>query len=341
MTEAAHYNVINILHNGDYRKIAKVKSRFKSWEDAWKNLSTKGKIDPEKELTRLKDNGVSLILYDDPLYPKLLQEISYPPFGIYIKGKLPNDSSLSLAIVGTRKATYDGKEAAKKFARELAERDFVIVSGLALGIDAASHEGCLEAKGITVAVLANGLDNIYPKTNERLAKRILESDGAIISEYPLGAESFPYRFLERNRIVSGLSQGTLIVEAPERSGSLATARFALEQNRDVFVIPGPTIHPNFRGSHQLIRAGAELVTGPHEILEAFGIETERKEANLARLDSDEERKIVEAILKTSEPVAVDKLVESTNLNISEVNRALTFLIMKNVVKEVGDGYTIM
>ena len=182
---------------------------------------------------------------------------------------------MAIAIVGTRRATPDGKSTARRFAAELARAGIVIVSGLAFGVDAAAHEGCLDAEGKTVAVLACGLANIYPRNNEPLAKKILAQGGAIISEYPPDMPAYPSRFLERNRIVSGLSKGTLVIEAPERSGSLATARFALEQNRDVFVVPGPIAHPNFKGSHALIRQGAELVTTPEDILESYGIAREK------------------------------------------------------------------
>lgn len=339
-SEAAFYNAINLLNDGDYRKIAKTKNQFGSWEEAWKKISGKHNIDPEKEWSRLTKSEIKLILQDNPLYPKLLKEVPQPPFGIYVLGIPPDNASINLAIVGTRKATYDGKNLARKFASELAKNGFVIVSGLALGLDASAHEGCLEGGGHTIAVLARGLDYIHPKTNEWLAKKIIESGGAIISEYPLGSESFLYRFLERNRIISGLSKGVLVIEAPKHSGSLVTARLALEQNRDVFVVPGPINHPNFYGSNQLIRAGAELVTKPEEILEAFGLETETKEINLSSFETEEEKKIVEALLGLGQAADVDKLVESTNLNISDVNRALTFLIMKNIVKETGEGYTL-
>ena len=183
-----------------------------------------------------------------------------------------------IAIVGTRRATPEGKIIAKRFARELTSYGIPIASGLAFGIDAAAHEECVATGGATIAVLAGGLDAIYPGSNAALAQKILARHGCIISEYPLGSPPLPYRFLERNRIISGISRGTLVVEAPENSGSLATARYALEANREVFVVPGSTLHPNFKGSHRLIRQGAELVTTPEEIFEAYGITREEKNA---------------------------------------------------------------
>lgn len=340
MTEAAFYNAVNLINDGDYRKITKLKNRFGSWEEAWKKIGTEN-VDPKKEWARIENKGIKLLMQYDPLYPRLLKEIPQPPFGVYVLGTLPDDSSIPFAIVGTRKATYDGKNTAKKFASELAKNNFVIVSGLALGLDAAAHAGCLDGGGKTIAVLARGLDYIHPKTNEWLAKKIIDGGGAIVSEYPLGSGSFLYRFLERNRIVSGLSKGVLVIEAPQHSGSLVTARLALEQNRDVFVVPGPIDHPNFYGSNQLIRAGAELITKPEEILQAFGMETAKENIGSELLETDQEKKIFMALSGIGQPADVDKLVELTNLNTSDINKALTFLIIKNIVKETQEGYIII
>ena len=275
MEEQLYYNAIAIALEGDYRRIAKLKKNFPDWKSAYDGLRSEGRSPPDiyAEQKKLEAGGIRLVLFGDEAYPALLREIHDPPFGIYILGTLANaDFGKSIAIVGTRRGTPEGRSIAKRFARELADAGCPIVSGLALGIDAAAHEGCLEtAQGITLAILAGGLDAIYPATNEHLARKILERGGGIISEYPFGSPPLPYRFLERNRIVSGLTKGVLVVECPDGSGSLATARFALEQNRDVFVVPGPISHPNFFGSHSLIRQGAELVTKPEEIFEAYGL----------------------------------------------------------------------
>ena len=171
------------------------------------------------------------------------------------------------------------------------------------------------------------------------------SHGAIISEYPLGSPALPHRFLERNRLVSGLSNGVLIIEAPERSGSLATARFALDQNREVFVVPGPITHPNFKGSNQLIREGAALITSPEEIIEVLAPEllTANDSERIEKLTLDatnEEKLILEALLKTGKPVNIDKIAELTNLNAKIINQTVSFLIIKNLIKETENGYTI-
>lgn len=340
MPEALFYNAVAILHEGDHRKLAKLRERFGSWRDAWETLQKKT-TDPQREWDRLAEHGVALVLRDDPAYPKLLREIPQAPFGLYVRGALPADAAVAVAIVGTRKATPGGATLAKQFAADLARRALVIVSGLAFGIDVASHEGCLAAGGKAIAVLANGLDEIRPKTNAWLGNNVLESGGAIISEYPFGTESLPYRFLERNRIVSGLARGTLVIEAPERSGSLATARFALDQNRDVFVIPGPITHPNFKGSHELIRAGAELVTKPEDILASFGIETEGVPGAMPVFASDEEKKIYAVIAAANGSADVDKIAELAHLQIPDINRTLTSLVMKHIVRETGAGYSII
>ncbi len=342
MHEEAYYHAINLALESDYRKLKKLRSVSLNWEEVWRHLPgiQKREHDPEKDWASLERSGIRLILQESKEYPPLLLETHDAPFGLYALGTSPLPDATAIAIVGTRKATTEGKELAKLFAKELTRAGFTIISGLALGIDAAAHAGCLEENGKTIAVLANGLDYFYPSTNETLAKKIIEKGGALISEYPPGAPPLPYRFLERNRIVAGLSKGVLVVEAPDKSGSLVTARLALEENRDVFVIPGPVSHPNFKGSHQLIRSGAELITRPEEILEAFGIETERKPTEEADLENEEEKIIFRALRELSRPATVDKIIELTKLSTSDANRTLTFLMLKNVVKETEGGYVL-
>jgi DNA processing protein len=275
-------------------------------------------------------------------FPSQLAEIPDPPKALYVRGCLPPPGKPALAIVGTRRATPAGKALAREFARALAGRSFSIISGLAFGIDAAAHEGALEAGGHTIAVLPCGLDHVYPRSNVRLAEQILKSGGALVSEYPPGTEPLPYRFLERNRLVSGLARGVLVIEAPERSGALVTARLAAEQGRDCFIVPGPVGHPNYVGSHELIRKGAELVAKVDHILEAYGMLEEagngaamyREIENL----SVEEKMIFDAVQKSQGPLEVDKLIEASKLQPQAVNIAISFLLMKGVIKETPGGY---
>ncbi|MBI4094075.1 DNA-protecting protein DprA, partial [Candidatus Kaiserbacteria bacterium] len=265
--------------------------------------------------------------------PPLLREIPNPPSALYMHGVWPDITRPWIAIVGTRKATREGIAIAKKFAGELAQAGAVIVSGLAFGIDAAAHGGALEGNGLTVAVLANGIDRIYPAQHERLAKKILESGGAIVSEYPNGTPSLPHQFLERNRIVSGLSRAVVLIEVPERSGALATASHAAAQGRDVFVVPGPVTHPNYRGSHQLIRDGARLVTSPQDILEDLGIEaiSAAKKDFLPLLKSDEQKKLVMLLTDAGRPLPIDEITELATLEPQVVNRELSLLVIHGIV----------
>lgn len=263
-----------------------------------------------------------------------------PPHGLYIQGELPTND-LALAIVGTRKATGEGLTLAREFSSTLATAGITIVSGLALGIDGAAHKGALEAHGKTLAVVARGLDKYYPATHEKLAEDIISHGGTIISEYPLGSPALPHRFLERNRIVSGLSKGVIVIEAPQESGALATARFALEQNRDVFVVQGPAHHPNFQGSHDLIRSGAELVTLPTHVLMAYGIETKENAEFVPSPENHEEALILKTLRSSSKPLMVDKIIELTNLEAKKVNQTVSLLVLKDIIKEDGEGYYIV
>lgn len=280
-------------------------------------------------------------------FPKLLKEIPNPPKEIFVSGRLPKDEEIKVSIVGTRKATSTGKNLARQIAKDLSELGVIIVSGLAMGIDTASHMGALDAKKKTLAVLANGLDKIYPAQNENLAKDILAKGGALISEYPVGSPSLPHQFLERNRIISGLSIATIVIEAPDRSGSLATARFALEQGREVLVLPGPANHPNYAGSHKLIRDGARLITSAQDILEDLSLEISNSSAKsneilnskLDGLDADSSL-IVGAICQAGESLNIDKICELTKLSSQTVNQSVATLVIQEIIKETEQGYNV-
>ena len=339
--EPLYYNVLAVWAEGEYGKLKKLKRSSPTWQVAYEKARAIGSVPPlemEEEWEKLQELGLRLTLFEDDDYPPLLREIHTPPFGLYVRGELPQKNSNAIAIVGTRRATPEGKDIAKSFAKELSFCGFVIVSGLAFGIDAAAHTGALDEKGVCIAVLANGLDSVYPHTNKNLAEKILGSGGGIISEYPIGSPPFGYRFIERNRIISGFSKGTLVIEVPDNSGSLATARFALEQNRDVFVTPGPINHPNFFGSHSLIRQGAELVTTPEHILLHYGFTQKEKKALEENLLSPEETLILEALRNVSYALDVDKITDVTKLEPRVVSQTLSFLLIKDLIKESGNGY---
>jgi len=334
MGDEKYYNAAAVALRSSYAKLSRSLEKYGSWKSVWEN--TKNAPDPDKEYAKLAKLGIKLLLKEDDAYPALLREIPLPPFGIYVLGNLEH-ADPAVAIIGTRAATPQGKSTAKIFASALAQAGIPIISGLALGIDAEAHRGALDAGGKTIAVLGTPLDNFYPKQNERLAEEILKNDGAIISEFPLGHAYHPSNFLARNRIVSGLSRGVLIVEAPERSGSLATARFAIEQNRDIFVIPGNINLHNYKGSNSLIKSGAMLVTQPEDILEFLNIIPDAGEGNLPEL-TEEEQSIVEAI--KSGPISIEQILNVTDSEIIKLNQLLALLTIKGIIKELNGKYSI-
>src|SRR3990167_6273609 len=230
------------------------------------------KVNLEKEWLRLEKFKIDVLIYPDENYPTLLKELPDPPGVLYVRGKILSRDNLAIAVVGSRKYTSYGERATSELVRPLAKK-LTIVSGLALGIDSLAHRAALEVDGRTVAVLACGLDRIYPSSNIRLADRILAGSGAIISEYPLGMPALKFNFPVRNRIIAGLSLGTLVIEATLESGSLLTAMSALDYNREVFACPGPIFSETSRGTNKLIKMGAKIVASRSEILEELRIES--------------------------------------------------------------------
>lgn len=335
-SELVFYNALAVSFASDYKKLSRLKEKHGSWSAAWKTTGNT-RTDPEKEFCRLKEAGIKLILRDEPEFPAALREIPLPPLAIYLRGALP-DNKISVSVVGTRKATPEGEDIAYDFSRSLASRGINIVSGLALGIDAAAHRGALKT-GLTFAVLATGVDNPYPRLNKKLAEDILASGGGLISEYPPGSTAFPSRFLERNRIISGLSRAVVLIEAPERSGSLATARFALEQNREIFVVPGHPTHKNYRGSHALIREGARLTTSPEDILADLGLSGEKSSVLTPRAGSEEENAILE-ILRAQGPLPIDGIIDMVKLDTALTVEIVSSLTLAGMIEEKEDGYQI-
>lgn len=268
-----------------------------------------------------------------------LREIPDAPPKLFVMGDIFTNDEPAVAIVGTRKATAQGLKTAREIAEKLSHRGIIIVSGLAMGIDTAAHEGALSTGGKTVAVLGNGLDKIYPAQNQGLAKEILNKRGAIVSEYEVGIPSFKQNFIQRNRIISGLSLAVVVVEAPERSGALATAGFAARQGREVFVVPGGFNNYNYIGSHGLLRDGARLVASTKDILEDLGLENLGnvfKKENI----NDVEGLILKVITDAGTPLEVDKIIQLTKLDAQKVNQNLTSLLIKGFLEEAGGRYTI-
>jgi DNA processing protein len=221
-------------------------------------------------LAALDRYPLRLVTGDDPSFPALLREIPDPPLALYLSGNPAVLHGPSIAVVGARRCSRSGAEIAMRFARELAELGFTVVSGLALGVDSAAHHGAVQG-GRTAAILGSGLGRIYPASNRSLAARIIETGGLLISEYPPDQPARPFHFPERNRLISGSCSGVLVVEAGDRSGSLITARLALEQGREVMAVPGSISNPASRGCHRLLRDGAALVESVEDVLEALGV----------------------------------------------------------------------
>jgi len=341
-SEHIYFNALSVDLRGNYSALKKLLESFNNWQTAFKNTPTK--INPEKEWLRLEKLGIKLLLATDPNFPKSLKEIPWPPFAIYHQGQLPNEDLPRLAIVGTRKSSTLSRTWSEMFSKKLSQSGVQIISGLALGVDTSAHEGCLAGPSPTFAVLALGLDNVYPSQNHRLAKKIVSNAGGIISEYPPTVGAQKHFFIQRNRLVSGLSQGVLVIEAPERSGSLATARFAEEQNKELFVLPGPVNNANFKGSNKLIQDGAFLTTSPDEILEVLGVKKESnssidKEPRFDKL-SKTQKIIISALKNESHPLHVDELQKITKLETSTLLEEITELGLAGIIQEEAGRYYI-
>lgn len=280
----------------------------------------------------------TIIIFNDPLYPPQLKEISDPPPVLFVCGHTDILSYPQIAMVGSRNPSTQGKETAFNFAKALSQSGFVITSGLALGIDAASHEGALGANGYTIAVAGTGLDHVYPAIHKNLATEITHS-GALISELPLGTSAKANHFPRRNRIISGLCQGLLVVEAAKQSGSLITARMALEQNREVFAIPGSIHNPLARGCNALIREGAKLIETYQDILEELSYYNQI-DANNPHADSQsmldlEQQTLLNLVMFS--PTSIDNLVENTGIPVELISSTLLYLELQGYIEAVPGG----
>ena len=293
----------------------------------------------EKELAWTGQPGCAIVTLQDAAYPSLLKQIPDPPLVLYVRGNVSALSQSQIAIVGSRHATVSGLKHAKQFAAELSQAGFTITSGLALGIDSACHRSVLEAKGCTVAVCGAGLHHIYPSTHIALAEAIVTSGGALISEFPLSESARPGYFPRRNRIISGLSLGVLVVEAGLKSGSLTTARHASEQGREVFAIPGPIHYPLSRGCHALIRQGAKLVENIQDILDELTFP--QSSLALPSLETSPSLSTEQAnVLKnvSHEITPLDMIHCRTGLTAGEVSSILLSLELNGYIRTVSGGY---
>ncbi|MBI2194308.1 MAG: DNA-protecting protein DprA [Planctomycetes bacterium] len=296
--------------------------------------------DGESEVAQAEKLGIGIVPCDHPQYPRNLLAIYDPPLVLYVRGRLEETDVLSLGVIGSRRCSSYGSAQALRFASELSQMGFTIVSGLAQGIDTAAHEGALRAEGRTLAVLGCGLCKLYPRQNLRLAEKIA-GQGAVISEFPLRTPVDPRHFPQRNRVISGLSLGIVVIEATKESGTLITARWALEQGREVFALPGRVDSPTSQGTHALIQKGAKLVTCPGEMVEELGPLAEtvqlpgREPVSTPRelMLNARERQVYNRI--GSEPVPIDEIIVLTGLPAPVVASTLTILEIKQAVKQLA------
>jgi DNA processing protein len=292
------------------------------------------KISPNSEMEKLEKHDVRVLTCQDAAYPARLKEIyDYPPI-MYYRGSLLPVDEWCVAVVGTRRATVYGKQVTEEIITDLARNKITIVSGLAKGIDTVAHRSALDAGGRSLAVFASGLDIIYPTENTSLVHRIIEH-GAIISEYPLGTRPRAEYFPRRNRILSGLSLGVLVAEAGETSGAMITARMALEQNREVFAIPGSILSPVSRGTNSLIQEGAKLVRDCSDILEELNLKTVVRQMEMKEIlpGSDTENLLLREL--SAEPTHIDEVCRKSGLPISTVSSTLAMMELKGMVRQIG------
>ncbi len=350
-------NVLNSIPGIGPVTLRSLKNHFGSFETAWRapetDLAASGirklelqtilwkrpSLHPDREMEKLIRGNIWLISEDDENFPAELHEIPQPPVVIYGRGNLQSiwrrEPNTMIAVVGTRIPTHYGLEATEKIVHGLARAGVTIVSGLAMGIDTRAHEAAIDVKGKTIAVLGCGVDHdsVFPPENRGLVRRITEGEGAVISEYAPGTPATKDHFPARNRIISGLARGVLVVEAREKSGALITARLALEQNRDVFAVPGSIFTTTSAGPHRLIQQGAKLVMRAEDILEELGMNYTREEA--ARADGlfDEKEKALLELLE--EPAGIDLIKEKTGWETAAIVASLSMLELHGRIRSLG------
>ncbi len=318
-------------------KEAELKSHNLIGEETAKLIVNNRNIEKiDKYLKKVKDNGINIYLSNQEEYPINLKNIYDPPPVLYSIGELRESDNQSVAIVGSRKATEYGLRTAERLAEELAQNGITVVSGMALGIDAAAHKGALKSMGRTIAVLGSGVTHVHPKSNLNIYNEIIKN-GAVVSEYPLGMTPMPGNFPARNRIISGLSLGTVIVEAGVKSGSLITADFALEQGREVFAVPGSINAPNSKGTNNLIKNGAKLVSEVNDILEELNLDSDRLYVMPQQFELDEAETLIAACLMDNGK-SMDEISIATDLGVSTVLSKVALLELKGIICSINGIY---
>lgn len=321
------------------------KFSFLNEKDIHKIFESKNKWDLKKEYEKLQEQRIRVIYYYEKEYPKRLLQITDLPYALYVKGQLPEETIFSVAIVGARKCTPYGEKYACEFAQKLAEQGVQIISGMAYGIDGIAQRGALFGGGRTFGVMGNGVDICYPRSHIGLYTDILEQGGGIISELPPGTKPLPIHFPKRNRIISGLSDIVLVMEAKEKSGSLITADLALEQGRDVYALPGPIDSALSLGCNHLIRQGAGMLISPEYLMEEIGILTKKVQSESAKSVNSEKKVLesVENLVYSTFAVcskSVSEVIAETGLPPEQVMRSLTMLEISGYIKMISKDHYI-
>ena len=350
-----YYHAWNTVPGVSMRRLGSLLCRFGNAKTAWQNakstdlrmlsikqenieifLKTRSDFDPNREIDFLQNNKIAIMPFDDPEFPPLLGEITDPPILLYCRGNAPDFLKPSISVVGTRVPTSYGEQVTRVIVKQLVDYGFMIVSGFACGVDQIAHETALDERGSTMGVLGSGVMNIYPTENRRLIEKMMQA-GTFISEYSPYADPVAFHFPERNRLISGLSLGTVIVEASERSGALITAQSALDQNREVFAVPGNITSSLSSGTNKLIKnSSATPVSSADDIVKTLGFYN----AFITGKVTLEERNVLE-VLKKNESTHVDNIMQMTSLPISKVNFILTSLLLKGLVEERANYYKII
>jgi len=354
--EIIFWHAFNCVDGFGPQAFKKITAGFSSLEEAWNSTDadnleqlglTKKQIDNFFQFRQkhsedllfedLAKENIEIITINDEAYPSQLKEIASAPPVLYIRGDQSILSNKSIAIVGSRKFTAYGQRVAENLTKDLVRAGLTIVSGLALGIDGIAHKAALDADGLTTAVLGTGIDDatIYPREHFNLARQIIENGGVLITEQPPKTPSLKQNFPARNRIMAGLALGTLVVEAAESSGSLITAQFALEQNREVFAVPGDIFSPQSTGANSLVKRGAKLVASAADILEEMNISRTQPQLSLKIFEPrTDEEKIIWKIL-SNEPLHIDKISKLARLDTAAVASILSALEIEGAVKNIG------
>jgi len=310
----------------------KALEKFSKDELSRKIINATKEQDLQSEIKLIEEHSIEVVTIFDKEYPKALKEIYSPPLVLYVKGTILKGNEFAVAIVGSRSASIYGTVTAERLGYELASKGITVVSGLARGIDSAAHKGAVKAHGRTIAILGNGLKSIYPPENKKLSEEIIENGGAVISEFPIDTLPLAHNFPRRNRIISGLSLAVCVVEAAKNSGALITADFALEQNREVFAVPGKIDSSTSFGTNELIKQGARLIQSAEDVIQELGLKVNISEGKQTLGLSSEEASIYKDL--STEPRYIDQIAQEASFSMSKAMEVLLKLQLKKLVREM-------